>query len=265
MLERMKRGQLDVVMSGGMMCMKLAPSMRVLRLLGMFQSGDEASYVLGRLRPTIDTEMASAGFHNFGEAALGSDLMFSRKPITTLAELKRTRTWMWDLDETMRAQLELIGFSAVPLPVEEAARAYDSQKTDAFLAIPAASLAFQWSAQAKFLSDLHLGYLPGCMIMINRAWDSLPVEARSVVTVATARTQARLEELARTQDEELIGGLFARQGLKRTPVSATFSSDFFDAARGARQGIRDKLVPGDLMNRVSGWLADYRAEHQRGH
>ena len=39
--------------------------------LGLFQSRDEASYVLGRLRPTIDREFADAGFHNVGEAVLG--------------------------------------------------------------------------------------------------------------------------------------------------------------------------------------------------
>ena len=45
MLERMRKNQLDAVLSGGMMCMKLSPSMRVLRLLGLFQSRAEASYV----------------------------------------------------------------------------------------------------------------------------------------------------------------------------------------------------------------------------
>ncbi|MGZ3407940.1 MAG: TRAP transporter substrate-binding protein DctP, partial [Polyangia bacterium] len=56
MLDRLRKNQLDAVMSGGMMCMKLSPSIRALRLLGLFQSRDEASYVLGRVRPSIDRE-----------------------------------------------------------------------------------------------------------------------------------------------------------------------------------------------------------------
>ncbi len=263
MLERMKRGQLDAVLSGGMMCMALSPSMRVLRLLGLFQSREEASYVLGRLRGTIDKEFAAAGFQNLGEASLGSDLMFTRAPVDSLAALRKTRLWFWDLDEPMRAQLAAMGVPAVGMPVEEAGRAFEDKRTDGFLAVPTAVLAFQWSAGTRYLSELRLGFLPGCMVVSHRAWDQLTVDERTLLTTATAKTQARLEELSRSQDEALLGGLFARQGVKKTPVSAAFASEFFEAARTARASLRDKLIPGELIDRVTGWLADFRAEYVR--
>ena len=263
MLDRMKRNQLDAVLSGGMMCMALSPSMRVLRLLGLFQSHDEASYVLGRLRATIDREFAAAGFQNLGEASLGSDMMFTRTPINSVADLKKARLWFWDLDEPMRAQLTAMGVPAVGLPVEEAARAFEDKRTDGFLAVPTAVLAFQWSAGTRYLSELRLGFLPGCMVVSHRAWDQLTVEERNLLTTATGKTQARLQELSRSQDEALLGGLFQRQGVKKTAVSAGFVSEFFEAARSARTALRDKLVPGELIDRVTGWLADYRAEYIR--
>jgi len=263
MLDRLKRDQLDVVMSGGMMCMTLSPSMRALRLLGLFQSREEASYVLGRLRGTIDKEFAASGFHNMGEASLGSDMLFTRTPITSLAELRRARLWVWSLDEPMRAQLTAMHVPAVGLPLEEALPAYENHRTDGFLAVPTAVLAFQWSAETRYLSDLHLGFLPGCMVMTNHAWDQLTKEERSLLMGASAKTQLRLEELGRTQDAELLGGLFARQGVKKTPVSASFASEFFEAAREARASLRDKLIPAELIDRVTGWLADFRAEYAR--
>ena len=263
MLERMKKNQLDAVLSGGMMCMKLSPSMRVLRLLGLFQSREEASYVLGRLRATIDREFAAAGFQNLGEASLGSDMMFTRSPVMSLADLKKTRLWYWDLDEPMREQLHAIGVPAVALPVEEAARAFEDHRTDGFLAVPTAVLAFQWSAETSYLSQLRLGFLPGCLVVANRAWDQLSVDDRKLLTAVTAKTQARLEELGRSQDAELLGSLFARQGVKTTPVTPAFASEFFEAARAAREALRDKLVPGELIDRVTGWLADFRAEYAR--
>jgi TRAP-type C4-dicarboxylate transport system substrate-binding protein len=262
-LDRLRRNQLDAVMSGGMLCMKLSPSMRVLRLLGLFQSRDEASYVLGRLRTTIDREFAATGFHNVGEAGLGSDMMFTRAPVNSIADLRKTRFWFWDLDEAMRMQLGALGVPAVGLPVEEAGRAFEEKRVDGFMAVPAAALAYQWSAAVPYLSQLRLGFLPGCMVMTNHAWDSLTVEEREVVTGAAAKFQARLEELGRSQDAELLGSLFARQGLKQTPVSAGFASEFFEAARAARSSVRDKLIPGELMDRVTGWVADYRVEYSR--
>jgi TRAP-type C4-dicarboxylate transport system substrate-binding protein len=262
LLERMKKNQLDVVMSGGMLCMKLSPSMRVLRLLGLFQTRDEASYVLGRLRPTIDRELADVGFHNVGAAGLGSDLMFTRRPIASVADLRKARLWYWDLDEPMHLQLQALGVPAVGLPVEDAARAFEDGRTDGFLAVPTAALAFQWSASTSYLSELRLGFLPGCMVMINRAWDQLDVDERSVLTAAAAKFQSRLEAIGREQDAALLGGLFARQGVKKVPVSSGFSSEFQELARGAREAVRDKLIPGELMDRVTGWMADYRAEYR---
>ena len=83
------------------------------------------------------------------------------------------------------------------------------------------------------------------------------------MTGAAAKFQARLEELGRTQDAELLGSLFARQGVKQTPVSPSFASEFFEAVRTARAAVRDKLIPGALIDRVTGWIADYRVEYVR--
>ncbi|MDB4967106.1 MAG: putative periplasmic C4-dicarboxylate binding protein DctP [Myxococcales bacterium] len=260
-LERMKRGQLDAVFSGGMLCMKLSPSMRALRLLGLFQSREEAMYVLGRLRPTIDREFAEHGFRNMAEASLGSDMLFSRAPVTSMAELKKTRFWYWNLDEAMQKQLQALGTAAVGLPLEEAGRAYDESRIDGFLAVPVAALANQWSAKTRYLSELRLGFLPGCMVMTNSAFDALPIESRGALMLATGKMQAAIEEMGRTQDAALLGGLFERQGLKKVALSASFASEFFEAARTARDALRNKLIPGELIDRITGWVADYRAEY----
>ena len=52
-----------------------------------------------------------------------------------------------------------MGVHVVPLPLDKARRAYDEARIDGFLALPTAALAFQWSAQANYLSNLHVGYI----------------------------------------------------------------------------------------------------------
>src|SRR5437764_9262847 len=75
-LDRLQRGQLDGIMSGGPGCIRMSPSMRALRLLGLFQSRDESAYALGRLRPVIDAEFAERGMRHIGSVGLGSDMVF---------------------------------------------------------------------------------------------------------------------------------------------------------------------------------------------
>ncbi|HEX6837247.1 MAG TPA: TRAP transporter substrate-binding protein DctP, partial [Polyangia bacterium] len=58
--ERVQRGQLDGVASAAMLCEQLAPTMRVMRLPGLFKSRQEAIAVLTRLKPLADREFEKA-------------------------------------------------------------------------------------------------------------------------------------------------------------------------------------------------------------
>ncbi|HWE26702.1 MAG TPA: TRAP transporter substrate-binding protein DctP [Polyangia bacterium] len=260
MLDRMRRDQLDGVASGGMMCQKLAPSMRVMRIPGLFQSRDESQYVSGRLKEDFDREMLRNGFVNLGELGIGPDVLFSRKPISDFTQLRATATWIWDLDDVYKAALSTMGINVVPSSLQGAYRTFEDGKIDAFLAVPTAALAYQWSAETHYYSDLRTSFLRGCLIVTSRAFDQLSIEGQHAVKQATARGIVRLEEVGREQDDALLGGLFAKQGLKPVPVSESFRSEFYAAARAMREQLGERLVPAPLLQRVLGLLADYRAE-----
>jgi TRAP-type C4-dicarboxylate transport system substrate-binding protein len=260
--ERVRRDQLDGVGSGGMLCTRLAPSMRVLAVLGLFQDRGEASFVAGRLKTQLDEEFAKSGFVNLAEISVGPQVIFTRQPVQTLAQLKKTRLWLWDLDEVQGRQLKQMGVPTTPAPLEEAAAYYDSNKSDGFLAVTQAALAFQWSTQARYLTPLRMGVLTGCIIVAQRAWDSLPLEGQEALKMAAAQAALRLEQLGRETDDALLGGLFTKHGLTFQPVSEQFRAEFFQAATTAREGLGESVIPKSLVLKVTSWLADYRAEHK---
>lgn len=262
MLDRIKREQLDGVASGGMLCQRLAPTMRALRIVGLFQSRDESAFVAGRLKETLDQEFLRAGFVNLGSIGVGPDVIFSRQPVTSMAELRQTRMWIWDLDDVYKQTLAQMNVTVVPRPLETAARDYEEHRLDGFFAVPAAALAFQWSAETRYFADLRASFLRGCMLIASRAFDQLSVEGQQAVKKSAARAIAQLEQVGREQDEAMLGGLFAKQGLKRIQVSETFRAEFFSAAQTARAELGEALVPRALLQRVLGLLADYRAVHR---
>lgn len=260
-LERIRKGQIDGIASGGMGCERVAPSMRIQGLPGVFQSRDESAYVMDRLRPDMFAEAARAGFAMLVTTGLGPEVIFSRVPVRTLADLRRLRLWRWSVDEVGIAMSGEMKLTVVPAPLNEAARAYDDHRIDGFLAIPAAALAFQWSTQARYITDLRTGYLTGCVFIANRAFDRLSFKVQSVLRGLMAKYDVRFEDLGRRQDEALLGGLFERQGLQTAPPTEAFRSEFFAAARAARE--RQTFVPKALLDRVLRMLADYRVEHDR--
>jgi len=260
--ERVQRDQLDGILSGGMLCQRLAPSMRAAGMAGEFRDRDEAHYVMGRLKPIVDQEFAKAGYVDVATAGMGFSVLFSRTPIRTMADVRKLRPWLWSLDDVLRTQLGAMGINVVPLPVEGSARAYDEGKVDGFVGLPSAALAFQWSAQARYVIDLRVGYLTGCMLLSRRAWDALSHDNQQVIESAAAKLQVRIQETTRRMDESLLSGLFAKQGLQVLAVPPSLQAEFAAAAREAQKRV-EKLAPPGTVERVSAWIAEFRAAAQK--
>jgi hypothetical protein len=71
----------------------------------------------------------------------------------------------------------------------------------------------------------------------------------------------RVEVGGREIDESLLGGLLKKMGATPVPVSETFRTELFEAARRAREQVAEKYVSKPLLDRVLKLLADFRAEH----
>ena len=154
-----------------------------------------------------------------------------------------------------------MGLTVVPTDLDVAGKAYDARRIDGFIAIPTAALAFQWSTQARYITDLRAGYLTGCVLVAHRALDRLTAEQQKTFRSLFAKYDALFQEMGRRQDEALLGGLFEKQGLKPIPPSEGFRSEFFETARAARERAATRFVSRAALDRVLKFLADYRAEH----
>jgi TRAP-type transport system periplasmic protein len=262
MAERVKRGQLDGILSGSVLCEKLAPSLQVARIPGMFQNWEETSNVIGQLKSVLDKEFEQAGYVNIGEVLVGPSILFTRKPVASVADFKGLRLWTWHGKDAVGTFLKEIGAQAVPMDIHDAARAYDQGKHDGFIAPAAAALGFRWSALVRYHTDVRLGFVVGCLVIATRAFDTLPIQARQALRSAAANAQVRSERLARAQEAELLGGLFRKQGVQPVEVNDTFRSQFFQTATAIRERTAARFVPAKLIQRVLAMLADFRSEHR---
>ena len=257
--ERIRRGQLDGAASGGPLCEALAPSMRVMRVVGLLTTQKEAGYLAGQLWSVFQSEFHKSGMVALGTTPLGPHILFSRTPIRSLDEFKRTRFWVWDRDDVLRAELATFGADMVALPVADAYAAYDEHRIDGFIAPASVALAFQWSALARYVTDLRLDYITACVVVADRAFDPLPPAAREVIRSAGGKLAARFSDIGAEQDQLLLDRLFKRQGVITVPVDPRLATEFFELARATRDRLDPRLVPAALLSRVLGILADFRA------
>jgi len=263
MAARIRKGQLDGVASGGMICHDVMPSLSVQRVPGVFQTRDEVTHVVNQLRSRLRSEADDAGFTLLATGGLGPSVIFSKKPFSTLEELRSLHMWRWTHDEVaIRANRDM-GLDIVSGDLDEVSGWLDDGKLDGIYAIAGAALAFQWYTQVGYFMDLPGDYLTGCVILTNDAFDRLPPHHQETVLAASTKLGLRFEEVGRRQDEVLMGSVFEKQGLQRIEISPSFRAEFFDAMRDARSHLGDELVPSELLDEVQQMLADYRAEHRR--
>ncbi len=261
-LERVRKGQLDGL-AGAIFCERLAPSLWVTRLVGLFNNSAEAKGVLRLLQPKLAHEFEQSGFVDLGVGSFGTEIFFTRTVVRSMADLRKGRFFTWNLDDFWLKELPAMGIHSVPLPVEDAGKAYDDGLVDGFIGVPTAALAYQWSTRAHFFTSLHTAFLPGCLVVARRAFDGLPLAHQQAIRSAAAKFVARFEDLGAAQDEALLGGLFQHQGLVRADPSPELARDFNDAARDVRNRIGAQLVPQALLSQVLSWLADARVDSNR--
>ena len=260
---RIEKGQLDGTLSGGMMCNEVMPSMKVLRVPGVFQDRGETSHVASQLNVRFAKEAKKNGYTLLGMAPLGASTIFSRTPVKTMDDLRKLKTWRWNHDEVAITLNKSMGFNVVPMGLEEAAPAFEKGTIDALYAIPSAALVFQWYAQTSYIIDLPGDYLIGCLVVQTKSLDKLTEKQLEDVRIESATLAIKFNDLNRRQDDKLVGGdgVFNRQGNKLVAVSAKMRAEFFEAARQAREKLDERLVPKDLIKEVLTMLADYRGEH----
>jgi TRAP-type C4-dicarboxylate transport system substrate-binding protein len=260
--ERIRRDQLDGAASAGPLCEQLAPTMKVLRVPGILTDYREAFYVLSRLNSTLEEEVRKHGHTLVNTAPVGPHILFTRNPVRSLADLRKTKLWVWEQDDVLRAELKELGVPFEPLPLDAGAKAFDEKRIDGFAAPAQVTLAFQWAIRARYATDLRLDMINACVVVSNRAWDRLAPEQRTFVKAAGAKLGQRFVDMGEQMDGKLMGGLFERQGLQTIPLSRTFQSEFFSLAQQTRERMGERLVPREPLERVLGILADFRAERQ---
>jgi TRAP-type C4-dicarboxylate transport system substrate-binding protein len=263
-LDRIRRGQLDGE-AGAIFCQRLAPSLRAARVAGLFDTRAEFLYVMSRMKPTLDEEFRKSGFTNLGEAVFGIDVLFSRQPIRSMDELVASKLWTWNLDPVWQTMASEMGMKTMVTTIDEHSAAWRRKAYDSFFCVPSAALAYQWTTEASYVSDLGATALPACLVVSNPAIDPLPLELKQVLITSSAKFMHRFSEISEHLDESLMSGLLEKQGVTKVTVSPDFRKQFNSAASAAIHKLGAALMSPALLEKYEKIIAEYRAGHRLEH
>jgi TRAP-type C4-dicarboxylate transport system substrate-binding protein len=218
-----------------------------------FQSTDELFCVMDRMTPTFEKRLEAKGFVLLSMGYAGWVHAFSRKPVESLADLKRMKVFTSTGDSKTVQWYKDNGFNPIPLASTDMLTALQTGQVDVVPSTPLGVLTLQWYTQAPYMLDIGVAPLPGAQIISKRAWDNLPSDVKPGLLQASRALWTRLQTKVPDSDVRAVAAMekLEKNKLTVTHVKGTPAQAAFDElARQYTTKARGTWVPDDIFDEL---------------
>ncbi|MBI4168530.1 MAG: TRAP transporter substrate-binding protein DctP [Acidobacteria bacterium] len=262
MVRKMRVGQIQAAALTAAGLADIDDAVAALQIPMMFRSYDELDHVRERLRPVLEKRLEDRGFIvlNWGDA--GWVMFFAKEPFAAPEDLKKMKLFVWAGDNSALEIWKAAGFQPIPLASTDILPGLQTGLINAFDTTPLLALASQWFGLAPHMLDLKWAPLVGATVMMKKAWEKIPPEARAILMKSAAEAGDRLKGEIRVANQEAVEAM-KKRGLKIHSASPGTEEAWRRAAEGAYPKIRGTIVPVAMFDEVRRLRDEYRASGAR--
>ncbi len=153
-------------------------------------------------RPALDKLLASQGMAQLYTVPWPGQSLYSKKAVTTLADLKGTKMRAYNPATTRIA--ELVGAQPVTIQLAELPQALATGGVDNFLTSSASGVDSKLHEQVKFFYDVN-AWLPRNAVVVNqKAFDALDATTKAAVQRVAAAAGDRGWKISDQKDDEYL-------------------------------------------------------------
>jgi TRAP-type C4-dicarboxylate transport system substrate-binding protein len=214
-----------------------------------FESDAEGQHVLQRLSPMLEKRLDAKGYKLLSWGSGGWIQLFSKKPITSLADIKAAKLFTTQGDDRAVQWYKSNGFNPVALNTNDIKPqlTLTTGMIDAAPMPPYPALLLRVFDNAKYMLDVHVAPLFGALVITNEAWNKLSAADKQVVAASAKNAEKRLLGEAAKLDADSIATMKSRGLTVNTPDAKTAAAFRAEAER-LIPTMRDVLVPGDVYD-----------------
>ena len=213
----------------------------------LFDSYPELFQVLDKMEPTLKQRLDAKGFVLLNWGHGGWVYFFSKQPVNSLGDLKKTKIFVWAGDDRMVQSWKNSGFQPVALAATDILPGLNTGMIDALPTTPLAAASLQWFRQTPYMADVGLGPLVGGLVVTKQAWNKISDADHAVLLKACARTEARLQSDVPSQDSASVREMQQR-GLKVTHIRPAELVEWRKVADEFSSKMRGTIVPPEIMD-----------------
>jgi TRAP-type C4-dicarboxylate transport system substrate-binding protein len=249
---RMMRPGVDQLQANLLMLSGLSAideSFNVFGIPFFFQSDAEGQYVLEKLTPILEKRLDAKGYKLLAWGSAGWVQLFSKKPLTSLADIKAAKLYTSQGNDRMVQWYKAHGFNPVALTAGDipAQLKLTTGMIDAAPSPPYPALLLQIFRDAKYMLDVRFAPLYGAVILTKEAWNKIEPNDRPIVVAAAKNAEKRLLGDAPKLDADSIATMKTR-GLTVTTIDPKTAASFRAEADAFVKTMRGQMVPADVYD-----------------
>jgi TRAP-type C4-dicarboxylate transport system substrate-binding protein len=222
-----------------------------------FESYDELNAVTAALTPTLAKRLDAKGYVlvNWGNG--GWTQIFTKKPVKTVDELKKSKLWTSAGNDRMVQWFKANGFEPRAMAMTDIMTGLTTGMVEAVPTTPIAALGYQWYKQTPNMLDIGLAPVVGATVVTKKAWNAISAADRTKILELAAGVQKRLEaEVPKTEAAAIAE--MQRRGLTVTKASGP---EWRKEVDGLAATMRGEMVPKDMFDLALKARDAYRKQH----
>lgn len=217
LIDLMRKGQFDAISVTGMGLGWVLGDLFIFELPMLFSSYEELDHVRSQLNPEFSTRFEDINYVLLGWGDLGFTYLFSKHPIRTQSDLKKTRFWVCDIDPVAKAFAIESGEKPILASVSKVLSMLKNNEIDTVYGPPYGCLALQWNTQLKYMSDLIFAPGIAATIINKRRFDMLSESEKNLLKNISEKHHHLNREIIRKRNEDSID-ILKNEGIEIVPI-----------------------------------------------
>jgi TRAP-type C4-dicarboxylate transport system substrate-binding protein len=258
MVRKMRIGQIQAAALTTAGLADIDPAFQVFGIPMFYDSYPEMLSVLRKLEPELRQRLDAKGFVLLHWGHGGWVQFFSKQPIKTLDDLKKSKLFVWAGDDRMVQLWKGKGFQPVALSATDILPGLETGMIDALPTTPLAALSLQWFRKTPYMVGFGLAPLVGGVVVTKAAWNKISEADRAKLLAVSREAETRLEVEVPKQDSTAVSEM-SKRGLTVVKLTPDQVSAWRATAQTFAQSMRGGIVPADMLDRAEQARAAFRS------
>jgi TRAP-type transport system periplasmic protein len=206
-VRKMRSGQLDGGAFTAIGLAQLNPQSLILQMPMMFKTYASLDKVRTALEPTFEESFRKKGFELLGWGEIGWIYLFGKNKVTSLADLKKQKIWVWDADPISKKMYREVGIKPRLLGLPQVLPALNTGIVNTISNSPLGCMALQWHSKVKFMAERPIAVGVGATVINKAIFDKLSPEHQAILKKVSAKYHRAMIKRIRKDNDKALAAL----------------------------------------------------------